>query len=180
MEVVCLILGPMLASQPCLPAFWVLTSLHLLSFLLKMFFIILVFIVFFSKRCEYFFCRLQKYYNYIIMKSCNQKCIKICSSMKVSLLYLGIDYHSLSLTPKSCTYVGLYGSGLFNFGSYVSFPTLFACFLGFDIPTSSFIFIENVFYYSCLIKYVLQSFDILFSQFLIYISAYSSFCKLSF
>ena len=35
MEVVCLILGPMLASQPCLHAFWVLTSLHL-SFLLKM------------------------------------------------------------------------------------------------------------------------------------------------
>ena len=27
MEVVCLILGPMLASQPCLHAFWVLTSL---------------------------------------------------------------------------------------------------------------------------------------------------------
>ena len=42
MEVVCLILGPKLASQPCLLAFWVLTSLHLLSFLLKMFFIILV------------------------------------------------------------------------------------------------------------------------------------------
>ena len=37
MEVVCLILGPMLASQPCSHAFWVLTSLHLLSFLLKMF-----------------------------------------------------------------------------------------------------------------------------------------------
>ena len=32
------------------------------------------------------------------MESCNQKCIKICSSMKVSLLYLCIDYHSLSLT----------------------------------------------------------------------------------
>ena len=47
------------------------------------------------------------------------------------------------------TYVGLYGSGFFNFGSYVSFPTLFACFLGFDIPTS-FTFIENVFYYSLL------------------------------
>ena len=44
----------------------------------------------------------------------------------------------------SCTYVGLYGSGLFNFGSYISLPTLFACFLGFDVPTS-FIFIENVF-----------------------------------
>ena len=41
MEVVCLILGPMLASQPCLHAFWVLMSLHL-SFLLKMFFIILL------------------------------------------------------------------------------------------------------------------------------------------
>ena len=39
MEVVCLILGPMLAAQPCLRAFWVLTS----SFILfKMFFIILV------------------------------------------------------------------------------------------------------------------------------------------
>ena len=35
----------------------------------------------------------------------------------------------------------MHGSGLFNFGSYVS---LFACFLGFDVPTS-FIFIENVF-----------------------------------
>ena len=42
MEVVCLILGPMLASQPCSHAFWVLTSLHLLSLLLKIFFIILV------------------------------------------------------------------------------------------------------------------------------------------
>ena len=31
------------------------------------------------------------------------------------------------------TYVGLYGSGLFNFGSYVSLPNLFTSFLGFDI-----------------------------------------------
>ena len=29
--------------------------------------------------------------------------------------------------------------------SYVNLPTLFTCFLGFDVPTSSFIFIENVF-----------------------------------
>ena len=43
-------------------------------------------------------------------------------------------------------YKGLYGSGLFNFGSHL---TLFACFLGFDISTSYFIFIGNVFYYSC-------------------------------
>ena len=35
-----------------------------------------------------------------------------------------------------------------------SFPTLFACFLGFDVPTSSFIFIENVFYYSCMYMYI--------------------------
>ena len=28
----------------------------------------------------------------------------------------------------------------YNFGSYVNLPTLFAYFLGFDIPTSSFIF----------------------------------------
>ena len=55
MEVVCLILCPMLASQPCSHTFWVLTSLHLLSFLLKMFFIILVSIAFFfSEWCEYF------------------------------------------------------------------------------------------------------------------------------
>ena len=35
MEVVCLIFGPTLTSQPCLHAFRVLTSLHLPSFLLK-------------------------------------------------------------------------------------------------------------------------------------------------
>ena len=47
MEVVCLILVTMLASRPCSHAFWVLMSLHLISFLLKMFFIILVSIVVF-------------------------------------------------------------------------------------------------------------------------------------
>ena len=41
MEVVCLILGPTLTSQPCSHAFWVLTSLHLPSFLLKMFLLFL-------------------------------------------------------------------------------------------------------------------------------------------
>ena len=49
-------------------------------------------------------------------------------------------YTAIKQNTKSCTYVGLYGG---DFGSYVSFPTLFACFLGFDVPTSSFIFIEN-------------------------------------
>ena len=41
---VCLILGPMLASQPCLPAFWALTSLHLLSCFLLFFIIYIIFI----------------------------------------------------------------------------------------------------------------------------------------
>ena len=59
-------------------------------------------------------------------------------------------YNSILLYSGASTYVGLYGSGVFNFGSYVSLPTLtlFTCFLGFDVPTSSSIFIENVFYYS--------------------------------
>ena len=40
------------------------------------------------------------------------------------------------------TYVGLYGSGLFNFGSHL---TLFACFLCFEFPTSPFILLEMFF-----------------------------------
>ena len=51
MEVVCLILGPILASQPCSHAFWVLTSLPLL-FLCFLLFLFPVF--FFSEWCEYF------------------------------------------------------------------------------------------------------------------------------
>ena len=54
-------------------------------------------------------------------------------------------YTTIKQHTMSCTYVGLYGSGLFSFGSYVSLPTLFAWLFGFDVPTSSFIFIENVF-----------------------------------
>ena len=53
-------------------------------------------------------------------------------------------YTAIKQNTESRTYVGLYGSGLFN---YVSLPTLFACFLGFDIPTFSVIFIENVFFF---------------------------------
>ena len=62
MEVVCLILSPMLASQPCSHAFGVLMSLHLLPFLLKMFFIILVFIVLCFLNSVNIFCTLQKYW----------------------------------------------------------------------------------------------------------------------
>ena len=46
------------------------------------------------------------------------------------------------------TYVGLYvyiyGSDLFNFGSYVCLPTLFACLLGFDISSTSKCYVYNV------------------------------------
>ena len=62
MEVVCLSLGPMLASQPCLHAFWVLTSLHLLSFLLKMCFYYSCFHCFFFRNGVNILCRLQKYW----------------------------------------------------------------------------------------------------------------------
>ena len=62
MEVVCLILGPMLASQPCSHAFWVLTSLHLLSF---------------YRKCFYYYCICTLWilyvtlcvYNYVVVKS---------------------------------------------------------------------------------------------------------------
>ena len=36
----------------------------------------------------------------------------------------------------------------FNLGSYINLPILFAYFFGIDVPKSSSIFIENVFYYS--------------------------------
>ena len=50
------------------------------------------------------------------------------------LLYSGVS-----------TYVGLYGSSLFNFGSYVSLPPCSHAFLGFDIPTSSFTLLKMFF-----------------------------------
>ena len=40
------------------------------------------------------------------------------------------------------TYVGLYGSGLLILGPTLALPALFACFLDFDVPVSSFIFID--------------------------------------
>ena len=63
-EVVCLIWGPMLASQSCLHAFCVLTSIHLLSLLLKMLFIILVIIIvaFMLTHCNLFIIGVFYYY----------------------------------------------------------------------------------------------------------------------
>ena len=55
----------------------------------------------------FFCCRLQKYYIYIIMKSCNQKCIKICSSvfciyvLIIILFHLQMVYILYSLTALS-------------------------------------------------------------------------------
>ena len=47
-----------------------------------------------------------------------------------------------------CRATLLYGSDLFNLFLLLPIPTLFTYFMGFDIPTYSIIFIENVFYYS--------------------------------
>ena len=66
-------LVPMLASQPCSRAFWVLTSLHLLPFLLKMFF--------------YYSC-----YNFF------QVYMKLCKLEKQCLLTV---HYSVSLHPKA-------------------------------------------------------------------------------
>ena len=68
MEVVSLIFGPMLVSRTCLHAFWVLTSIHL-SFLLKMCFIILVFIVFFLNGVNMFVDTGISYISYEIIQS---------------------------------------------------------------------------------------------------------------
>ena len=94
----------MLTSQPCSHTFGVLTSLHLLSFLLKMIFIILVSIVFLNGGI--FFCRLQKYWckykNHTIIIALTLQCLhhnyihrhnyKACSSLKVSILCISIIY----------------------------------------------------------------------------------------
>ena len=52
-----------------------------------------------------------------------------------------IPNNPIKQNTNSCTYIGLCGSGLFNFGfcMYINLPTLFAYVLGFDIPTSIFI-----------------------------------------
>ena len=51
------------------------------------------------------------------------------NQLSTALLYNGVS-----------TYVGLYRIGLFNFGSYVNHPPLFAYFLGFDVhPFPSFL-----------------------------------------
>ena len=108
MEVVCLILGPMLVSRPCSHAFWVLTSLHLLSFLLKMFFYYSCFHCFFSEWCGYF-CRLQKYWCklYIIsVKSYNHNWIKAVSLLYISIIYelIIVLFHSQMMSIFYFTY----------------------------------------------------------------------------
>ena len=65
--------------------------------------------------------------------------IKLNESFHISTALCILLYSSVS------TYVGLYGSGLFNFGSYVNLPTMFWVLTSL-LPTSSFIFIENDFY----------------------------------
>ena len=67
-------------------------------------------------------------------KNISNKNERRCTTFCI-LLYSGVS-----------TYVGLHGSGLFNFGSHL---TLFACLLGFDIPHLLSFLLEMFFYYSC-------------------------------
>ena len=65
--------------------------------------------------------------------------------------YIHLHVYIFSVSTALCillyngisTYVGLYGSGLFNFGSYL---ILFVYFKDFNIPTSSFISLEMFFW----------------------------------
>ena len=83
MEVVCLILGPMLASQPCSHASWGLTSLHLLSFLLKMFF----YYSCFNNNCYY---SNHTYHGYNIL-------IASCDLIKIKTL-VATEYRQFALS----------------------------------------------------------------------------------
>ena len=76
MEVVCLIWGPMLATQPCSHAFWVLTYL-----------------VIFIENVFYYSC----FHFFFFLNGVNIF-IKICSSMKVSLCIYQLFMQSVSLT----------------------------------------------------------------------------------
>ena len=55
--------------------------------------------------------------------------VNVRPKLNIPLPYTN-TYTTIKQNTKSCTYVGLYGSGLFNFGSYVNLQT----------------FTENVFY----------------------------------
>ena len=72
------------------------------------------------------------------------------SALTIALWQPDYHHHFTILSTALCilfysgvsTYVRLYGSGLFNFGSNIDLLTLFAYFLDTDVPT--YMFIENV------------------------------------
>ena len=84
-----------------------------------------------------------------IIKNMFNKNERRCSDVKTPNIQPSIStYTAIKRNTKSCTYVGLYWK---EFGSYVSFPTLFACFFGFWHPYIFFHFHwKCFFYYSCL------------------------------
>ena len=90
---------------------------------------------------------------YVEMAREKNGCPYIAIASNVLKLNLCISiYTAIKQKTKSCTYVGLYGSAwlvYYTLTSYVStIPTLFACFLGYDISKSSFICIEFFLYES--------------------------------
>ena len=63
-----------------------------------------------------------------------------CNDIKVKITYSFLQWH-----------VGLYGSGLFNFGYYVSIPILFACFLVYILSKMFFIILV----YTIILKHII-------------------------
>ena len=87
------------------------------------------------------------------MKSYNHKCIKVCSSMKVSLLYLCVDYHSLSLTDDVYSLFHLVCSPTRSSVSHCqpfSIPMLIILlYNGFNINNYYIHYYKNVFAHKC-------------------------------
>ena len=102
MEVVCLIFGPMLALFACFSGFDIPTSFFIF---VENVFLFLFLSFFFLNDVNILFvdCRNTRV-SYNIMKSYNHIFIKICSSMKVSLVYINYLYILCLLQMMSILY----------------------------------------------------------------------------
>ena len=104
-----LILVPMLASQPCSHAFWVLTSLHFFYFYRKCFLLFFFSLFFFWMVWIFIVDCKNTGVSYII--SWNHTIIiifiKICSSMKSVFLYISIFFFTYRWCPFSISLTAL-------------------------------------------------------------------------
>ena len=157
MEVVCLTLGPMLTSRPCsllfgfwssfifvfyyscFHCFWMVDNLWILfvdsrNTGLRDIYIYHTIIIALTPQC------LQHSYIIGTMMKLEGQSLSIIYESIIILLHLKmmpIFYFPYSIvcnpTRSRVNHVGLYWSGLSNFGSYINLPNMFAYFLGFDI-----------------------------------------------